>query len=143
MLASGVFDLLHLGHIKFLEAAKKEGGKNAKLIVIVARDKTVEKTKGRKPIIPENQRCKLINSLKVVDKALLGYKNLDIAEIINLTNPDVIVLGYDQEALEKKVLEYINKNECKIKIAKIEKFGKEALDSSSKILKKIIEKFSR
>jgi len=143
VLASGVFDLLHLGHVKFLEAAKKEGGKNAKLIVIVARDKTVEKTKGRKPIIPENQRCELINSLKVVDKALLGYENLDIAEIINVTNPNVIVLGYDQQALEKKVLDYINKNNDKIKISKIEKFGKDALDSSSKILRKIIEKFSR
>ena len=143
VLASGVFDLLHLGHVKFLEAAKKEGGKNAKLIVIVARDKTVEKTKGRKPIIPENQRCELINSLKVVDKALLGYENLDIAEIINVTNPNVIVLGYDQQVLEKKVLDYINKSENKIKISKIEKFGKDAVDSSSKILRKIIEKFSR
>ena len=143
VLASGVFDFLHLGHVKFLEAAKKEGGKNTKLIVIVARDKTVEKNKGRKPIIPENQRCALINSLKVVDKALLGYENLDIAEIIKGTSPDVVVLGYDQQALEKKVLDYIKKSEYKIKIAKIEKFGKDALDSSSKILRKIIEKFSR
>ena len=143
VLASGVFDLLHLGHVKFLEAAKKEGGKNAKLIVIVARDKTVEKNKGRKPIIPENQRCTLINSLKVVDKALLGYENLDIAEIINETSPDVVVLGYDQQALENKVLNYIKNSESKIKISKIDKFGKDALDSSSKILRKIIEKFSR
>ena len=49
VLASGVFDLLHLGHVKFLEDAKKTGGENAKLVVIVARDSTVEKTKGRKP----------------------------------------------------------------------------------------------
>ena len=143
VLASGVFDLLHLGHVKFLEAAKKEGGKNAKLIVIVARDNTVEKTKGRKPIIPENQRCELVNSLKVVDNALLGYETLDIAEIINKTKPEVIVLGYDQQAMEKTVFEYINKNKRKIRIAKIEKFGKDALDSSSKILRKIIDKFSR
>jgi FAD synthetase len=143
VLASGVFDLLHLGHVKFLEAAKKEGGKNAKLIVIVARDNTVEKTKGRKPIIPENQRCALINSLKVVDNALLGYETLDIDEIINKTKPEVIVLGYDQEAMEKTVLEYINRKNSKIRIVKIEKFGKNALDSSSKILRKIIEKFSR
>ena len=57
VLASGVFDLLHLGHVKFLQEAKKAGGKKAKLIVIVAKDQTVEKIKGRKPIIPENQRC--------------------------------------------------------------------------------------
>jgi FAD synthetase len=51
VLASGVFDLLHLGHVRFLEDAKKAGGENAKLIVIIARDSTVEKLKGRKPIM--------------------------------------------------------------------------------------------
>ena len=45
VLASGTFDLLHLGHVKYLEEAKKTGGPNAKLVVIVARDKTVEKRK--------------------------------------------------------------------------------------------------
>ena len=49
VLASGVFDLLHLGHVKFLEEAKKAGGPNSELVVIVARDSTVEKAKGRKP----------------------------------------------------------------------------------------------
>jgi FAD synthetase len=56
VLASGVFDLLHLGHVRFLEEAKKAGGKNAELIVIVARDSTVEKRKGKKPIMSEDQR---------------------------------------------------------------------------------------
>ena len=143
MLASGVFDLLHLGHVKFLEAAKKSGGKNAKLIVIVARDRTVEKTKGRKPIIPENQRCTLINSLKVVDKAILGYEMLDIAEVINKMKPDLIVLGHDQKTMEKNVKEYCYNNAVNIDIIKIGRFGEDALDSSSKILRKIIEKFSR
>ena len=59
VLASGVFDLLHLGHVRFLEEAKRAGGENAKLIVIIARDSTVEKTKGRKPIMSEDQRCAL------------------------------------------------------------------------------------
>ena len=141
MLASGVFDLLHLGHIKFLEAAKKEGGKGAKLFVVVARDRTVEKTKGRKPIIPEKQRCELINALKVVDKALLGYEKLDILEIINKIKPSVIALGYDQKTMEKKVQEYIKNKGIKIKIVRIGKLGKDDLDSSSMILRKIIETF--
>ena len=143
VLASGVFDLLHLGHIKYLEAAKKKGGKYAKLIVIVARDQTVEKTKGRKPIIPEKQRCALINSLKVVDKAILGHKKLDIEEIINKIKPDVIVLGYDQKVMEKSVQNYVDNNDTNIRVIKIGKLGKNALDSSSKILGKIIKKFSR
>lgn len=60
VLASGVFDLLHLGHVRFLEEAKKAGGPHAKLVVIVARDSTVEKRKGEKPVMPENQRCALV-----------------------------------------------------------------------------------
>ena len=143
VLASGVFDLLHLGHVKFLQEAKKAGGKKAKLIVIVAKDQTVEKIKGRKPIIPENQRCALINSLKIVDNAILGYEKLDIAEVINKIKPDLIVLGHDQVDMEKTVKEYCFNNAVNIDIIKIGKFGEDSLDSSSKILQKIIEKFSR
>jgi FAD synthetase len=143
VLASGVFDLLHMGHVKFLEAAKKAGGKYSKLIVIVARDRTVEKIKGRKTIIPENQRCALINSLKVVDEAILGYETLDIAEVINKIEPELIVLGHDQKVMKKSVENYIENNDVNIKVIKIGKFGEDALDSSSKILQKIIEEFSR
>ena len=67
VLSSGVFDLLHLGHVKFLEEAKKIGGKNVELVVIIARDNTVEKNKGRTPIMPENQRRALVESLKEKD----------------------------------------------------------------------------
>ena len=101
VLASGVFDLLHLGHVKFLEDAKKAGGDDAQLVVIVARDSTVEKTKGRKPIMSEDQRLALVESLKVVDKAVLGYENLDIGEVIGEIKPDVIALGYDQAQMER------------------------------------------
>lgn len=143
VLASGVFDLLHMGHVKFLEAAKKLGGKNSKLIVIVARDVNVEKIKKRKPIIPEKQRWALINSLKVVDEAILGYEILDIAEIIKKISPDVIALGYDQKIMQTNVQKYLDKTRVDIKVVKIRKFQEDALDSSSKILRKIIEKFSR
>lgn len=143
VLASGVFDLLHLGHVKFLEAAKKAGGKYSKLIVIVARDCTVEKIKGRKPIIPENQRCRLINSLKVVDEAILGYESLDIEEVIKKIKPELIVLGHDQKVMKKNVQDYIQNKDVNIKVITIGKFGEDALASSSKILQKIIEEFSR
>ena len=78
VLASGVFDLLHLGHVRFLEEAKKLGGENAKLVVVIARDSTVEKTKGRKPVMPETQRRMLGESLKVVDEAVLGQEEFDL-----------------------------------------------------------------
>jgi FAD synthetase len=143
VLASGVFDLLHLGHVRFLEEAKRAGGKDAKLIVIIARDSTVEKTKGRKPIMSEDQRRALVESLKVVDEAALGYENLDIGEVIGQIKPDVIALGYDQAAMEREVKDYVAKHKLPVQIVKTGKFAENALDSSSKIKQKIIDKLSK
>jgi FAD synthetase len=142
VLASGVFDLLHLGHVKFLEEAKKAGGENAKLIVIIARDSTVEKTKEKKPIMSEDQRRTLVESLKVVDIAVLGYENLDIGEVIEKIKPDIIALGYDQADMEREVKSYVDKHRLNVKVVRIGKFGENALDSSSKIKQKIIDKFA-
>jgi FAD synthetase len=143
VLASGVFDLLHLGHVKFLEEAKKAGGRNAELIVIVARDSNVEKSKGNKPIMSENQRRALVESLKVVDEAILGYEKFDIEEVIEKIKPDVIVFGYDQKSLEETVRDCVKKKGLKIEVVKIGKFREDELDSSSKIKQKIIEDFKR
>ena len=143
VLASGVFDLLHLGHVRFLEDAKRAGGKNAKLIVIIARDSTVEKTKGRKPIMSEDQRCALVESLKVVDEAVLGYEGLEIGEVIEKIKPDFIALGYDQTEMEQEVTEYIESHKLSAKVVRIGKYGENALDSSSKIKQKIIDKLSK
>jgi FAD synthetase len=143
VLASGVFDLLHLGHVKFLEEAKKTGGKNTELIVIIARDSTVEKTKGRKPIMSENQRRALVESLKVVDAAVLGFEEFDIGDVIERVKPDIIALGYDQVDMEKNVQAYVDEHKLPVKVVRIGKFEEDALDSSSKIRQKIIEKFVR
>jgi FAD synthetase len=143
VLASGVFDLLHLGHVRFLEEAKRSGGKNAKLITIIATDNTVEKSKGRKPIMSADQRCALVRSLRVVDEAVLGYENMDIGEVIGKIKPDVIALGYDQVDMENEVKKYVSKNNLPVEIVRIGKFAENALDSSSKIKQKIIDKLSR
>ena len=143
VLASGVFDLLHLGHVRFLEEAKKSGGEKTRLVVIVARDTTVEKTKGRKPIMSEDQRCALVKSLKVVDDVVLGYERFHIGEVIEKIKPDIIALGYDQAGIEDEVKTYIEANSLPIVVVRIGKFGKNALDSSSKIRQKIIDKFAK
>ena len=142
VLASGVFDLLHLGHVKFLEEAKKAGGKNAELVVIVARDSTVQDTKRRKPIMPENQRRALVESLRVVDAAVLGLEDFDVGDVIELVKPDVIALGYDQVEMERRVREYVNKHGLNVKVVRLGKFESDEL-SSSKIREKIVEKFAR
>jgi FAD synthetase len=139
VLASGVFDLLHLGHVKFLQDAKACGGKDAELVVIIARDSTVEKIKGKKPIMAEDQRCALVEALKVVDEAVLGAESFDVGEVIGKVKPDIIALGYDQEDMSRQVQKYVSEHQLPIKVVRIGKFGQNALDSSSKIKQKIIE----
>jgi FAD synthetase len=143
VLASGTFDLLHLGHVKYLEEAKKAGGKNAKLVVIVARDKTVEKRKGLKPVMPEEQRRSLVESLKVVDEALLGYQDFDIGTVIEKLKPDVVAVGHDQDGIEEQVRKAVTQKGLPVQVVKIGKFGKDELDSSLKIKRKITELYKR
>lgn len=143
VLASGVFDLLHLGHVRFLEEAKKVGGKNAELVVIVARDSTVEARKGAKPVMPEGQRRALVEALRVVDEAVLGYENFSMDMVIDKIKPDVIAMGYDQRDMTRAVEEAIKHRDLKIRVVRVGKFGANALDSSSEIKRKIIEEYKR
>jgi FAD synthetase len=145
VLASGVFDLLHLGHVKFLEEAKKTGGRRARLIVIVARDSTVEKRKGIRPVIPENQRRALVEALRVVDEAILGYEDFNMGKVIEKIKPDIIAVGHDSHVtgMEDAVRDYVKTKGLDIKIVKIGKFAADDLDSSSKIKQKIIENYRR
>jgi len=143
VLASGTFDLLHFGHVKYLEEAKKAGGENARLIVIVARDKTVENRKGTKPIMPENQRRALVESLEVVDEAILGYEDFDIERVIEKIKPNIIAVGHDQSGIEKAVRSHVNEKGLDVQIVRIGRFGKTELNSSSKILRKIVERYRR
>lgn len=143
VLASGTFDLLHLGHVKFLEEAKRAGGQNAELVVIVARDKTVKGRKGRKPVMPEDQRRALVESLKVVDEAILGYEEFDIGKAIEKIRPDVIAVGHDQTGVKKLVQNAVNERGLDIRVVTIGKFGKDEFNSSLKIKRKIIELYKR
>lgn len=142
VLASGTFDLLHLGHVRFLEEAKNAGGKDAELVVIVARDSTVKARKGKKPVMPEDQRRALVESLKVVDEAILGLEDFSIDKVIEKIKPDVIAVGHDQDGIEREVQKAIEQENFAVKVVKIGRFGKRELDSSSKIMRKIIESFN-
>lgn len=143
VLASGTFDLLHFGHVKYLEEAKKMGGENAKLTVIVARDSTVEKRKGTKPIMSEDQRRALVESLKVVDEAVLGYKDFNMEMTIEKIKPNIIAVGHDQSGIEDTVRNLVNEKGLDIQIVRIGRFGKAELNSSSKILRKIVNRHRR
>ncbi len=143
VLASGVFDLLHLGHVRFLEEAKKAGGENAWLVVIIARDDTVEMLKGSKPVMPEDQRRALVEALKVVDEAVLGFKGLDIISAIKKIKPDIVAVGHDQDYIADKVEQAIRESNLNVKIVRIGRFGQKELTSSSRIKRKIIEAYTK
>ena len=142
VLASGTFDLLHLGHVKYLEGAKQAGGKNAKLIVIVARDSTVGKRKGGKTVMPEDQRRALVESLKVVDEAILGYENFDMGSVIETIKPDIIAVGHDQTDIEAQARKAVEEKGLDIQVVRIGRFGKPELNSSLKIKRKIMELYN-
>jgi FAD synthetase len=139
VLTSGAFDLIHYGHIRLLEEAKRLGGPGARLIVIIARDETVQRLKGKKPTFPEDQRRALIDALEVVDEALLGYEALDMATVIEKVKPDIIAVGYDQDDIEEMARKVVEEKKLDIKIERMSKFVKSDLNSSSSIKRKIVE----
>ena len=136
----GIVQFYDLGN---LEEAKKTGGKNAELVVIVARDCTVKTRKGKKPVMPEDQRRRLVESLKVVDEAILGWEDFSIDKVIEKIKPDIIAIGHDQDGIEQELRKAIEEKKVVIKVANIGRFGKRELDSSSKIVRKIIETANR
>ena len=97
VLAGGVFDIIHPGHIHTLNAAKALGGV---LVVAIATDKTAEKMKKRSPLHNQELRRELVSCLSMVDKAIVGHED-DIFETVKEIKPDIIVLGYDQIHQEK------------------------------------------
>ncbi len=139
VLATGAFDLLHYGHLSFLEEAKKAGGEGARLIVVVARDSVVQRRKGVKPVVPEDQRTALIQALRIVDKAILGFEEMDMEKVISDLKPDVVAFGHDQTDLKEKVQEIAQRKKLPLKIVQASKFSSEDIDSSSQIKKRILE----
>jgi FAD synthetase len=130
--ATGVFDILHPGHILFLAEAKKLGGE---LIVILARDENIKKHK-RQPVIPENQRLEVIRALKVVDAAVLGDLDDMFKPIIEL-KPDIIAIGPNQAFLEKDLEKKLKERNINAKVVRIKTLWEGELNSTGKIIEKI------
>ncbi len=138
VLAGGVYDVLHLGHLAALEEARSLGDV---LIVVVATDVTVEMLKGRKPLFPEKDRQALVAGLKPVDKAILGYEDVGFGfeQVLMEVMPDIVAFGYDQENLEKTVREIIERRKLKVQMVKLSKFDHEKYASSSSVRQKLSE----
>ena len=116
VLAGGVFDIIHPGHISTLNAAKALGDV---LVVVVATDNTAVKMKKRNPLHSQEQRQELVKSLKVVDLCLIGQEN-DIFKTVNLVKPQIIALGYDQVHQEKFITEGCKKIKLNARVARLQ-----------------------
>ena len=116
VLAGGVFDIIHPGHIHTLNAAKALGGV---LVVAVATDKTAKKMKKRTPLHNQELRRELVSCLSMVDKAIVGHED-DIFQTVKEVKPNIIVLGYDQVHQEKFISDGCKRINLNVEIVRLE-----------------------
>lgn len=133
VVATGTFDILHPGHLYYLEESKKLGDE---LWVIVARDANV-KHKPR-PIIPEGHRLQMVAALKPVDHAVLGDKT-DMFHPIREIQPVIITIGFNQHFDEEKLRHQLTERGLAPEIIRIGKYADEDLCSSRFVVQRIIE----
>lgn len=133
-MASGVFDILHTGHISYLEQARTMGDE---LYVVVACDETVKKRK-HDPVTPENMRLKIVSSLKPVDHAIIG-NNCNFYDVLNEIKPDIIVLGFDQTFDEKNLQKDLKEKGYNISVKRASKSADD-LEATRLIIRKIRER---
>lgn len=134
VMATGVFDLLHPGHVYFLSQAKKLGDE---LVVVVARDQTARRLK-HEPYVPEMIRREMVESLKPVDRAILGSPT-DIYQTVVEIRPDIIVLGHDQVFNEAEVERECARRGVPAKVVRVGALPHDEL-ATRRIVERILER---
>ncbi len=138
VMASGVFDVLHPGHVVFLSKARALGDE---LLVVVARDSTVRRAKKSEPLFDEKARLALVQALKPVSLAVLGNeikKKNDFFKVVRQFKPAVIALGYDQKIDEKELKKKLGELALKVRVVRLPAFESKRFKSSL-IKKRVIE----
>lgn len=138
VLAQGTFDVLHPGHVHYLSYAKKQG---THLTVIVARDANVKRFKGKHPACDERTRMRMVNALKVVDRAVIGGAGNILDKVVEL-KPQVIVLGYDQPADAKGLETKLHDRGLTCRVIRAPAY-KSKTYKSSLIKRKIVQVFQK
>jgi len=132
VMATGVFDILHLGHVHYLQEARKLGDR---LVVVVANDNTVRQFK-HEPITCQEMRLDLIKALRVVDEAYIGHEG-NPYRIVRELHPEIIALGYDQYHNAEKIRRKTEAMGLRTKVVRLPKFDHD-LNGTRKIINKII-----
>jgi FAD synthetase len=135
-MASGVFDIIHPGHIFYLQSAKALGDE---LVVVIASDRTVEMRK-RRPIMCQEDRAKVVGALKPVDKVVIGKDTGDVFDTVMEIEPDIIALGFDQGFDEKDLERDAMNHGLKIRVVRLPRQNG-GVDATRKIISRILEVF--
>lgn len=135
-MTTGVFDILHPGHVHMLQEAKKLGDE---LVVVLARDKSAAKEK-HAPITPEEHRRHMVAALKPVDKAVLGHHG-DYYRIVEELQPDVFALGFDQDYDEDAVQVEFDRRGIACRVVRLPRFVGD-LVGSRRIVEKVAKRIS-
>lgn len=138
-MAVGVFDLLHAGHLHYVEQAKSLGDE---LVVVVAHDDTVRKQK-HEPVTNQDLRRRMVEGLKPVDKAIIGNPPSEpIFDILEVIKPDIIALGYDQKHSRDSIKKGLEENGWgQVEVIRVEGLADD-LDGTRKIIARILSLWS-
>ncbi len=131
VMAAGVFDLLHPGHIHYLEQAAQHGDE---LVVVIARDASVQERK-HPPILPEETRRTLVQALKPVDEAVLGDEEDQLATVERL-QPDIIALGHDDYHDEEDIKTACKRRGVEVSVVRVDEH-EDDLAGTREILRRI------
>jgi FAD synthetase len=135
VVVAGTFDILHPGHVFLISEAAKLGD----VVVVVARDKNVVRVKGHPAIVPERQRRFMVEAVKGVAKAVLGSESADLYRIIEQLEPDILLLGPNQQVSTEKVQKELQQRKLKTKVQRLESlFTDYPLSSTSAIVDKAL-----
>ena len=139
VMAVGVFDLLHAGHLHYVEQAKSLGDE---LIVVVAHDDTVRNQK-HEPVTNQDLRRRMVMGQKPVDEAIVGNPpSVPIFDILEVVKPDVIALGYDQKHSRDSIKKGLEENGWgNVEVRRVEGLADD-LDGTRKIIARIIDLWS-
>jgi len=131
---NGCFDILHLGHVSYLQAAKK---KDRILVIGLNSDKSIRKIKGSKrPIVPQNERAGVLAALECVDYITIFDEDTP-QRFIEILKPDVLIKGDDWKGKGVAGSDVVEANGGKVEYIKF-------IDqcSSTNIIEKILKRFN-
>ena len=136
VMAVGIFDLLHAGHLHYVEQANSLG---EELVVVIAHDETVRKQK-HEPVTGQDLRRRMVEGLKPVDLAIIGNPpGVPIFEILKQIDPDLIALGYDQKHSIDAIRKGLDQHGFEhVEVTRVEGLSDD-LDGTRKIISRILD----